>query len=167
MEDVKATKDLANKRLFIEFDVPASKHETWQLFATKDGFESWWGPTGWETETTDFNFTPGGRIHYGMTCTDPAITDWYGKTSWGVMHIKGMNAEHSFTYQDFFSDKNGSLDTSLPAIIVTNEFTENSDGTTHVTSTSMADAVGHIEQLLEMGMIEGFTSQVQRLRELF
>lgn len=166
MIDVKVTKDLDNKRLFIEFDIVAPKHEVWQKFATKEGFESWWGPEGWQTTTTDFNFVPDGRIHYGMTCTDPQQTDWFNKTSWGIMHIKSIDAETIFTYQDFFSDEDGALDTSLPALIVTNEFTED-NGTTHVTSTSLAENAQQIEQLLEMGMIEGFTSQLQRLEAQF
>lgn len=166
MSEVKVTKDLENSKLVIEYTASGSKEKVWNAYAKKDLFEKWWGPEGWETTTKEFNFTPGGRIHYGMKCVDKRQGDWYGKSSWGVMKIMEVDEGQSFTYQDFFSDEAGELDTTMPALVVTNEFMEE-DGKTRIVSTSFADNPEQIEELIKMGMIEGFSSQLDKLDVLF
>jgi hypothetical protein len=53
----------------------------------------------------------------------------------------------------------------MPALKVTNEFIDEGEKT-RVISTSFADSAEQIEQLINMGMIEGFTSQLNKLEEL-
>ncbi len=166
MSKVNVTKDLENKKLIIEFEANSSKEKVWQAYAEKNLFEKWWGPEGWETTTKEFSLTPGGKIHYGMKCVDENQGDWFGKTSWGVMDIIDVSPHDSFTYIDYFSDENGVLNTEMPALKVTNEFTEE-NGRTKIVSTSFADTAEQIEQLVNMGMIEGFTSQLNKLDMLF
>ncbi|MCA9328016.1 SRPBCC domain-containing protein, partial [Candidatus Saccharibacteria bacterium] len=45
---------------------------------------------------------------------------------------------------------------------VTNEFFDE-DGKTKIVSTAYADSAEQIEQLLQMGMVEGFSSQLAKL----
>jgi uncharacterized protein YndB with AHSA1/START domain len=54
----------------------------------------------------------------------------------------------------------------MPALTVVNEFTE-ADGRSTLTSRSQADSAEQIEQLLAMGMVEGFSSQLNKLDALF
>jgi uncharacterized protein YndB with AHSA1/START domain len=129
-------------------------------------FEKWWGPEGWETSTKEFNLTPGGKIHYEMKCVDENQGDWFGQSSWGVMDIKEGSPIDSFTYIDYFSDESGALNNDMPALKVTNEFIDEGEKT-RVISTSFADSAEQIEQLINMGMIEGFTSQLNKLDRLF
>lgn len=166
MSEVNVTKDLENKKLIVEFVANGSKDKVWQAYADKELFEKWWGPEGWETTTKEFSLTPGGKIHYGMKCVDENQGDWFGKTSWGVMDIVDVNPNDSFTYTDYFSNENGVLDEEMPALKVTNEFIEE-NGKTKIVSTSFADSAEQIEELINMGMIEGFTSQLNKLDELF
>ncbi|MBH2007432.1 SRPBCC domain-containing protein [Candidatus Saccharibacteria bacterium] len=166
MSEVKVTKDLENSKLIIEYTANGPKDKVWKAYADKDWFEKWWGPEGWETTAKEFNFAPGGQVHYGMKCIDERQGDWYGKSSWGVMQIKEVSEGKSFTYQDFFSDEDGVLDMNMPALIVTNEFIEE-DGKTRIISTSLADKPAQIEELIKMGMIEGFSSQLDKLDKLF
>jgi len=166
MSDVKVTKDLENKKLIIEFTANGSKDKVWAAYAEKDLFEKWWGPEGWETTTKEFSLTPGGKIHYGMKCVDENQGEWFGQTSWGVMAITEVNPRDSFTYTDYFSDEAGVLNEEMPALKVTNEFLEE-DGKTKIICTSFADSAEQIEQLVNMGMIEGFTSQLNKLDKLF
>lgn len=165
MGDFHVIKDLENKKLVIEFEVAAAKANVWRAYADKDWFEKWWGPEGWETTTKEFNFAAGGSVHYGMKCVDERQGEWFGQTSWGVMKIEEVNAEDWFSYRDYFSDETGKLDTNMPALLVKNEFFEE-DGTTKIVSTSLADSAEQIEQLIEMGMIEGFKSQLAKLGDL-
>lgn len=166
MSEVKVTKDLENKKLIIEFTANGSKDAVWNAYADKELFEKWWGPEGWDTKTKEFSLTPGGKIHYGMKCVDENQGDWFGQTSWGVMDIVEVNPTDSFTYMDYFSDEEGILNKEMPALKVTNEFIEE-DGKTKIISTSFADSAEQIEELINMGMIEGFTSQLNKLDALF
>lgn len=165
MSDVKVTKDLENKKLIIEFVANGSKDKVWKAYADKDWFEKWWGPEGWETTTKEFNFVPGGKVHYGMECVDENQGEWFGQTSWGVMDLIDVTPTDSFTYKDYFSDESATLNTEMPALTVTNEFVEE-DGKTRIISTSFADSAEQIEELIKMGMVEGFSSQLQKLQEL-
>ncbi|HEU4715933.1 MAG TPA: SRPBCC domain-containing protein [Candidatus Saccharimonadales bacterium] len=165
MSDVKVTKDLENKKLIIEFTANGPVEKVWQAYAQKDLFEKWWGPEGWETTAKEFDFVPGGRVHYGMKCVDENQGEWFGQTSWGVMQIETVEDGKRFTYKDYFSDEAGSLNEEMPALKITNEFIEE-DGKTKIVSTSLADSAEQIEQLIQMGMVEGFSSQLNKLDTL-
>jgi uncharacterized protein YndB with AHSA1/START domain len=165
MSDVSVTKDFENKKLIIEYLTNGSVEKVWRAFTGKDWFEKWWGPEGWETTAKEFSFQPGGRVHYGMKCVDENQGEWFGKTSWGVMDIQDVQALKSFTYKDYFSDEEGVLNKEMPALTVTNEFFEE-NGKTKIVSTSYADSVEQIEELLKMGMVEGFSSQLHKLDAL-
>lgn len=108
---------------------------------------------------------PGGRVHYGMKCVDENQGEWFGQVSWGVMDIQSVEAGRSFTYKDYFSDEEGKLNTEMPALAVTNEFIDD-NGKTKIVSTSFADSAEQIEELIKMGMIEGFSSQLNKLDAL-
>jgi len=165
MTEVKVTKDLENNTLVIEYLANGPKDKVWQAYADKAMFEKWWGPEGWETTTKEFSFAPGGRVHYAMKCVDENQGEWFGQTSWGLMEIQTVNEGDSFTYKDYFSDEAGTINAELPALTVTNEFTEE-DGKTRIISRSLADSAEQIEELLKMGMAEGFSSQLNKLDQL-
>ena len=165
MADVKVTKDLENKKLIIEYTAGGPLQKVWDAYATKEMFEKWWGPEGWETTTKQFDFKPGGVIHYDMKCIDKNQGEWFGQSSWGLMEIQTIDELKGFTYKDYFSDEAGTRNTDMPVLTVTNEFVEK-DGKTIITSTSLADSAEQIEQLIKMGMIEGFSSQLNKLEKL-
>jgi uncharacterized protein YndB with AHSA1/START domain len=163
--EVKVTKDLENKILTIEREFDAPREKVWKAYTDQETFEKWWGPEGWVTKTKEFNFVPNGRVHYDMKCVDESQGEWFGQSSWGVMLVETVNAPDNFTYRDYFSDETGALNETMPSMKVTNEFVEQ-DGVTKLVSRSFADSAEQIEQLLAMGMIEGFTSQLLRLDAL-
>lgn len=165
MNELNVTKDLANKTLTMERDFNAPKDKVWQAYTDQTTFEKWWGPEGWETTVKEFNFTPGGRVHYGMHCIDKNQGEWYDQWSWGVMDITEIDDTNSFSYVDYFSDETGVLNTEMPTLSIINKFVEEDDTTTLI-SHSRAESADQIEQLLEMGMIEGFTSQLRKLDQL-
>lgn len=166
MNKTKVTKDLENKTITIERSFDAPKELLWQFYAEKEKFEQWWGPEGWVTTTKEFNFTPGGRIHYGMKCIDEAQGEWFGQESWGVMVIESVDAPNGFTYKDYFSDAEGGINTQLPTLAIVNEFTDEK-GKSTVISRSTADSAEQVEELIKMGMLEGFDSQLGKLDALF
>jgi uncharacterized protein YndB with AHSA1/START domain len=165
MDQVKVTKDLENKTLTLErvFDGPKSK--VWKAYADQEWFEAWWGPEGWETKAKEFDFKPGGRVHYDMKCLDPEQKDWYGQSSWGLMQIEAVDAPSSFTYTGYFSDETGKPNTEMPAQTVTVELVE-SDGKTNMIIRAVSESADDIERLVKMGMVEGFSSQMNKLDAL-
>lgn len=44
----------------------ATLEEIWELWTTKDGFESWWGPEGFRVEVHELDLRVGGTLRYDM-----------------------------------------------------------------------------------------------------
>lgn len=165
MDKTKVTKDLENKTLIIERIFDAPKEKVWKAYADKGWFERWWGPEGWETTTKTFEFTPGGTIHYGMKCIDENQGEWFGQESWGLMKIESIEEFHSFTATDSFSNSEGSVDDTMPTQKFEVELVEE-NGKTRLISRSVCGTVDELEQLMKMGMVEGFASQLNKLEAL-
>src|SRR6476469_6421428 len=55
----------------IERTYNASVEDLWALWATKTGFESWWGPEGFRVEVHALEAAPGGALHYDMIADSP------------------------------------------------------------------------------------------------
>lgn len=165
MAEVTVNKDLENNTLTIEatFDAPLEK--LWNAYTTKEQFEKWWGPEGWETTAKEFNFTPGGRVHYGMKCVDPNQKDWYGQESWGMTTIEEIDEPNRYRATDRFADADGNVNNELPSMTLEVEFKEQ-DGKTTVTNRTITSTSEQLEQLINMGMVEGFKSQLNRLYAL-
>ncbi|HEY3588036.1 MAG TPA: SRPBCC domain-containing protein [Myxococcaceae bacterium] len=43
--------------------------EVWELWTTKAGIESWWGPEGFSVAVRELDLRPGGRLVYVMSAT--------------------------------------------------------------------------------------------------
>lgn len=165
MVKVSTTKDLDNRALIVEAVVDATKDKVWQFYTDKASFEKWWGPEGWQTTAKEFNFRPGGRIHYDMHCIEKSQGEWYGQHSWGVMEIESIDEGSRFIYRDAFSDESGAIDSALPTMQCTNELIEDG-GKTRIVSTIVAATDKQLEEVLEMGIEEGWSSQLTKLETL-
>lgn len=164
-QKTKVSKDLEQKTLSIERSFATTKEKLWQVYTDKALFEAWWGPEGWETTTKEFDFRPGGRIHYGMKCVDPNQTEWFGKQSWGVMEIETIDDQHMFVARDFFCDADGSLTPGMPSQKFIVELVEE-NGQIRLINRSLVDSAEQLEVLMKMGMVEGFDSQLNKLEAL-
>ena len=51
----------------LERTFDASIEEVWDLWTTKDGIESWWGPDGFAVKVLNLDLRPGGLLLYTMT----------------------------------------------------------------------------------------------------
>lgn len=165
MDQTKVTKDLENKTLTIERTFDAPKEKLWRAYADKEWFEKWWGPEGWETTTKEFGFTPGGKVHYGMKCVDKDQGEWFGQESWGLMEIESVDEPNSFTANDYFSDADGSINETMPSQMFVIELVEEA-GKTRVINRTITKTAEQLEELVKMGMIEGFSSQLNKLERL-
>jgi uncharacterized protein YndB with AHSA1/START domain len=50
----------------------APPEEVWELFTTKAGIESWWGPEGFTVHVRKLDLRVGGSLEYAMVATAPA-----------------------------------------------------------------------------------------------
>jgi uncharacterized protein YndB with AHSA1/START domain len=165
MDKVKVTKDLENNTLIIERTFDAPKEKLWRAYADKEWFEKWWGPEGWETTTKEFDFKTGGKIHYGMKCVDKHQGEFFGQESWGLMHLDSVEEPDRFLATDFFSDADGEINKEMPSQKFQVELVEDG-GKTTLRSLSITESPEQLEQLLKMGMVEGFASQLNKLETL-
>jgi uncharacterized protein YndB with AHSA1/START domain len=53
----------------IERTYQATLDEVWELWTTKDGIESWWGPEGFAVAVRVLDLRPGGTLRYILTAT--------------------------------------------------------------------------------------------------
>jgi len=57
----------ARRTVTLERTFQASIEEVWDLWTTKDGIESWWGPDGFAVKVNELDLRPGGALLYSMT----------------------------------------------------------------------------------------------------
>jgi uncharacterized protein YndB with AHSA1/START domain len=60
---------MTRKEIEMERVYQASLEEIWELWTTRRGFESWWGPEGFAVEVKQLDLRPGGELRYTMTAT--------------------------------------------------------------------------------------------------
>jgi uncharacterized protein YndB with AHSA1/START domain len=60
-------------KVVIERTYRAKVTELWELWTTKQGFESWWGPDGFRVEVHALEARPGGTLHYDMIADSPEM----------------------------------------------------------------------------------------------
>jgi uncharacterized protein YndB with AHSA1/START domain len=59
----------SKRTITIERTYKASIGDVWDLWATKEGIESWWGPEGFITKVLELDLRAGGKLNYAMTAT--------------------------------------------------------------------------------------------------
>jgi uncharacterized protein YndB with AHSA1/START domain len=61
--------------IVVERTYVAPVEELWALWATKAGFESWWGPEGFRADVHRLDAREGGALHYDMVADSPAAIE--------------------------------------------------------------------------------------------
>ena len=69
----------ARRRVSIERTFNATVEDAWELWTTKEGIESWWGPEGFAVKVRRLDFRPGGELLYAMSATAPDQIDFMRK----------------------------------------------------------------------------------------
>ena len=64
----------------------ASVADLWELWTTKEGFESWWGPQGFRVEVHKIEPRVGGALVYNMIAVGREEIEFMKKTFTGVSH---------------------------------------------------------------------------------
>ncbi len=147
MPVTRVDKDADQLTITIVADFGAPLRRLWDAYTDPRQIERFWGPPTYPATFFRHDVAPGGRSIYKMT--GPAGDEHYGCWEWTA-----VNPSESFEVIDWFADEAGRPNTDLPATRMSFLFEETSDGS-RLTAVSRFDSLEHLEQLLEMGMLEG------------
>ncbi|MDJ0333978.1 SRPBCC family protein [Salinibacterium sp. G-O1] len=143
-------KDLDKLSITIVADFAAPVSRLWDAYIDPRQVERFWGPPTYPATFLRHDAAVGGRSVYRMT--GPTGDEHYGCWEW--THV---DAGTSFDIIDWFADETGEPNTQLPSSRATFAF-EATDSGSRLTTVSSFDTAEQLDQLLEMGMLEG-TSQ--------
>lgn len=74
------------RRITMERFYRADIEDVWDLWTTRDGIESWWGPGGFAVTVRTLDLRPGGLLLYVMTAIDPPQVDFMKKNGMPLSH---------------------------------------------------------------------------------
>ncbi|WP_438354625.1 SRPBCC family protein [Microbacterium sp. CJ88] len=136
-------------------DFPVAPERVWKAFTDPQQLQRFWGPPGYPSTFTAFDFTPGGIAHYTMTSPQ-------GEASHGRWEFTRIDPGTSFEVLDAFADADGAPNTDMPAARMSFTVSATPEGSQlqSVTYFPSADA---LEQLVGMGMVEGATMSMNQL----
>lgn len=60
-------------KVVVERTFRAKLDDVWDLWTTKEGFESWWGPQGFRVEVHELDARVGGALRYDMIAATPEM----------------------------------------------------------------------------------------------
>ena len=67
------SKAQSEAKVVIERSYKASIEDVWDLWTTKEGFESWWGPQGFRADVQELDARVGGALRYDMVADTPEM----------------------------------------------------------------------------------------------
>jgi len=77
---------MTQKRITLERVYRADIQDVWDLWTTREGIESWWGPGGFAVTVQALDLRPGGELHYSMTAVDPPQIEFMRKAGMPLSH---------------------------------------------------------------------------------
>lgn len=139
-----------------DYTVPIRR--LWDAYIDPRQIERFWGPPGWPATFTRHDVRPGGRSHYHMTGPD-------GEKAGGFWEFISVEPLQSFEVRDGFSNSDGTPNTDLPSMRMVYQFAETTTGS-QLTTTTYFGSLTELEQLLEMGMLEGTREAMGQIDEV-
>ncbi|OBK27242.1 SRPBCC family protein [Mycobacterium asiaticum] len=150
--------DLENLTLTIIADFAAPVQRVWQVYADPRQLEKVWGPPSHPATVVDHDLRPGGRMTYFMTGPE-------GEKYAGYWTITAVDEPRSFSFDDGFADEDFNPNPDLPVSTNVYTFAEH-DGGTRATFVSTFSSAEALQQVLDMGVIEGATSAINQIDDL-
>jgi uncharacterized protein YndB with AHSA1/START domain len=139
-----------------DYAVPVER--LWDAYADPRQLEKFWGPREWPATFTRHDMAPGGRSEYYMTGPD-------GTRSRGWWRYLAVEPNRSFEVEDGFANEDGSENDALPTMRMTFTFEPTSTGS-RFTSVTHFPSLEAMEQLVEMGMLEGLRSALSQMDDV-
>ena len=154
--DVQQDIDTRTLTIVAEFAAPVER--IWQVYADPRQLEKVWGPPTYPATVVEHNLAPGGRTNYFMTGPD-------GEKYAGYWQITATDEPTSFSFDDGFADEDFNKNPELPVSKNVFTFTER-DGGTRATYVSTYESAEALQQVLDMGVVEGASSAINQIDDL-
>ncbi len=129
-----------------------------EAYSSCKHLKHWWGPKEWPMDECKMDFREGGEWHYCLRGPNE------GDESWGKAIYKEIDKPEKLVYEDYFSDAEGDINEEMPGMLITVEFIKH-EGKTKLSSTTLFDSPETLEKTVEMGVVEGMNSSLDRLEE--
>jgi uncharacterized protein YndB with AHSA1/START domain len=136
-------------------DYPVPVERLWQAYADPRQLERFWGPEEWPATFTRHDMEVGGRSEYHMTGPD-------GSKAPGWWRFLAVEPGRGFEVQDGFANDDGTPNEGMPSMRMAFSFEPAGDGS-RVTCVTHFTSLEAMQQLAEMGMIEGMRSAMGQL----
>jgi uncharacterized glyoxalase superfamily protein PhnB/uncharacterized protein YndB with AHSA1/START domain len=147
-------KDLKNKKLIVTRPFNAPVDLVWQAWTDPEILDQWWAPKPYKTETKTMDFREGGHWLYSMVGPQ-------GDRNWCIVDYFTIQQLSNIKCSAAFCDENGTKN-DFPVMQWDQQFTGNGEHTT-VKVIIGFDKVEDMEQIISMGMQEGFAAALHNL----
>ena len=152
------TSDPQAPTMTIVADFTASLRRLWDAYTDPRQIEKFWGPPEYPATFTRHDAYTGGISTYYMTGPE-------GDRSNGYWEWTAVEAPHRFVVQDGFASDDGTPSAEMPSMQMDFEFTETALGA-RVTTVTTFHSLEELEQLTEMGMVEGTKAAMGQIDEV-
>lgn len=139
-----------------EFAAPPAR--VWQVWSDPRQLERWWGPPTWPATFEEHDVVVGGGSRYYMTGPE-------GERAGGWWRILAVDEPRVLEFEDGFADESGQPNPQMPTTRGVVQLEETAAGT-RMTVTSHFATVEQMEQLVQMGMVEGMTLAMGQIDQL-
>ncbi|MEV6964993.1 SRPBCC domain-containing protein [Hamadaea sp. NPDC051192] len=150
--------DIDNLTLTIIADFAAPVERIWQVYADPRQLEQVWGPPTYPATVVEHDLTPGGRVTYFMTGPE-------GDKHSGYWLITTVDQPTGFGFDDGFADEDFKPLSDMPVSRNTYRFAAH-DGGTRATYVSTYETAEGLQQVLDMGIVEGATLSINQIDSL-
>ncbi len=149
------TSDPQNLSLTVIGDYPVPVERLWEAWADPRQLERFWGPETWPATFTRHDMAAGGLSQYHMTGPD-------GSTSHGWWRFVAVEPGHRIEVEDGFAHEDGRPNEQMPTMRMVFTFEQTSTGS-RFTGVTVFPSLEAMEQVVEMGMVEGMKSALGQL----
>jgi uncharacterized protein YndB with AHSA1/START domain len=151
-------KDPETLSLTVHAEFPVKVSRLWDAYLDARQIEKFWGPVEYPATFTRHDATPGGRSNYHMT--SPEGEEFHGYWVWNEVVDQKF-----FEVTDGFANSDGTPNADLPTTRTVFSFDPTPEGT-KLTITANFDSVEELEQIVEMGMIDGTRSAMSQIEQV-
>lgn len=141
--------------LTVVADYPVPVERLWEAYADPRQLERFWGPVEWPATFTRHDMAVGGESRYYMS--GPA-----GERSRGWFRFLKVEPLRCFEVEDGFAHEDGRPNTEMPTMRMRFNFEKTKTGS-RFTSVTHFPSIEAMEQLVQMGMMEGMRSAMSQI----
>lgn len=154
----KTNVETEGRNLIITRDFEAPPALMFDVWSDCKHLKHWWGPKEWPMDECEMDFREGGSWLYCLRGPNE------GDEGWGKAIYDEIQKPKKIVYRDYFTDNEGNINENMPGSKTVLEFLEH-NGITRQVSTIMYESPESLQDVLDMGMIEGMSSSMERLDE--